>query len=154
MAILGSRYDRCMWWAQVASWPNPDSPQGQERQLSCFDRFGRVGDNTPSRYFIQSGSSVGITREPKPLVDMVMRSPSPTTTLVNNGNGRFATAGTAPLQADKAVTHISPVVGLPARMILPPAEGAPGKDNKATGPEFPYIWVLILAVVAFIIYKS
>jgi hypothetical protein len=135
MALLGSRYDRCMWWAQVASWPNPDSPQGQERQLSCFDRFGRVGGSAP-------------------LVNMVVEQKGPATTLVNNGNGRFATAGTAPVQAAQSVTHISPVVGLPARMILPPAEGAPGTDNKATGPEFPYIWVLILAVVAFIIYKS
>ena len=149
MALFGSRYDRCMWWAQVASWPNPDSPQGQERQLSCFDRFGRVGQpGTSAR-----GTALVNKEEPSSLIDIVVERRGPSTTLVNNGNGRFATAGTAPLKAEMSVTHISPVVGLPYT-VKPPAEGAPGTDNKGTGPEFPYIWVLILAVVAFIIYKS
>jgi hypothetical protein len=44
-----------MWLAAMQSWPNPDSQQGQERQLRCFDRFGRVGGPV-----MPNGNSVGV----------------------------------------------------------------------------------------------
>ncbi len=44
MALFGtqSRLQNCLWWANMASWPNPESPQGQARQERCFDKYMRT----------------------------------------------------------------------------------------------------------------
>lgn len=44
MALGGTqaRLQNCLWWANMASWPNPDSAQGQARQERCFDKYMRT----------------------------------------------------------------------------------------------------------------
>lgn len=48
MALFGasSKLERCLWFADLASWPNPDSPQGQNRRENCFDRHMRGAQPT------------------------------------------------------------------------------------------------------------
>jgi hypothetical protein len=56
MGLFGTRMERCMWLADLQSWPNPDSPNGQARRERCFDQhMGRV-----AAPFVPNGSSVGV----------------------------------------------------------------------------------------------
>lgn len=126
------RYNFCKFatwdWGLLNAFAGGDGLllDGQTREENCVDyALGRVGGSAP-------------------LVNMVVDQKGPSTTLVNNNNGRFATAGTAPVQ-------VMPNVGIQQRgsMVRPPqpapSSGAGNPDNKVMSE------VAIVAIVAMLI---
>lgn len=148
MALFGrnAKLRNCLWWADLASWPNPDSPQGQGRRENCFDQHLRVGQPIMPR-----GTALVNKEEPISLVDIVVERANP---LVSSGAGKYALPAQTPVRESATTAYVSPWSPLamvrPPQGAPPPAEGpAPEGDNRGL-----LVIIGIAVLVALFIYRK
>lgn len=149
MALFGqqARLRNCLWWADLASWPNPDSPQGQARRENCFDRHMRVGPaGTAPR-----GTALVNREDPISSIDIVVERTDP---LVSSGNGKYALPAKAPVRESVTTAHVSP--WSPLAMVRPPQQGTPAPTGSQPEGDKRGMLVLIgiAVLVAVFIYRS